>query len=221
MSRDWSFRCAPIKFHLFILTPVAMLSQKKWRLFWGAAAGEAVLFLLGLTGGGWKVFLDLVAVLSKPKNHPYPELMPNLRGLAYSIADGSPVVFGLLFATVLGAALFLIVRSGSYEKSFAYAVMGGLLLNFHAYIQDPALLLLCAAVLIDGSETKAFRLLFQFVLLPVPYLLLLYQRPYSGLFAALMVALLVVALGRRLHRNYSAAESEDRCVRGRLDASLS
>ncbi len=192
------FSLCAIKFHLFILTPVAMLVHKRWRLFWGAAIGEVALFLIGLSGGGWKVFLSLVAVLSKPKNHPYPELMPNLRGLAYSIGGGSTAILVMLFVTVLAAALYLIVRSPSYPQGFAYAVMAGLLINFHAYIQDPSLLLLCAPLLLDGSESKPFRLTYHFLLLPVPYLLLLYQRPWSGLFAALLTALLVMAAWQRL-----------------------
>src|SRR5579885_874061 len=49
------FALCAIKFHLFVFVPIAMLAKKRWRLFWGAVAGEAILWTLGLTGGGWRV----------------------------------------------------------------------------------------------------------------------------------------------------------------------
>jgi hypothetical protein len=85
------------------------------------------------------------------------------------------------------------VKAETYEKAFAYAIMGGLMVGFHAYIQDPSLLLLCAPLLIDGTESKAFRINFQLLLLPVPYLLLLTKAPFSGAFAILMIAQFAIA----------------------------
>jgi hypothetical protein len=136
------FSLCAIKFHLFILTPVAMVAKRRWGIFLGAVAGEIVLFLMGLSGGGWKVFLSLIALLNKPESHSYPELMPNLRGLVYSVAGGSIPLLVFLCAIVLCMALCLIMKAPTYEKGFAYALIAGLLLNFHAYIQDPMLLLL-------------------------------------------------------------------------------
>ena len=198
------FSLCAIKFHLFILTPVAMVAKRRWGIFFGALAGEIVLFLLGLTGGGWKVFLSLVALLNKPENHPYPEVMPNLRGLVYSVAGGSVPLLIFLCIIVLLLTLYLIIKAPTYEKGFAFALIGGLLLNFHAYIQDPMLLLLTSALLLDGTESKVFRLLTQFILLPVPYLLLLYGPPYSGMFALLLIASLIIAIRDRRNASLPA-----------------
>jgi hypothetical protein len=187
------FSLCAIKFHLFILMPVAMVAKKRWRIFWGAVAGEIVLFLLGLTGGGWKVFLTLVDLLRRPENHPYPHVMPNLRGLLKAFGAESLVPLLILFALVLAAAVYLIVKSTSYEEAFAYSLMAGLLVNFHAYIQDPVLLLLAGALLFRQEHSKAFRLSLEFLLLPIVYILLLTDTPLSGAFA--IVLLLVLGIG--------------------------
>ena len=189
------FSLCAIKFHLFVLMPVAMLAKKRWNIFWGAVVGEAILFLLGLAGGGWKVFLTLVALLRRPESHPYPHMMPNLRGMVNAWTGGSPILLAILFAIVLAAALYLIVKSANYEEAFAYCLMAGLLLNFHAYIQDPILLLLAAALLFRQPHSKAFRLTLEFLLLPFAYILLMTDTPFSPTFALCLV--LVLGMGVR------------------------
>lgn len=44
--------------------------------------------------------------------------------------------------------------------------MAGLVINFHAYIQDPMLLLLCAALLFAGEQFPALHTVLQTLLLP-------------------------------------------------------
>ena len=144
--------------------------------------GETILFLVGLAGGGWPVFLSLIALLRRPENHPYPELMPNLRGMVYAFNGGPNTPLLIAIYLLVGAtAAYLVWNARTYEKSFAYALMAGLVINFHAYIQDPMLLLLCCALLFDGEESLAVRSVMQLRLFPVVYLLLLWQPPFSGL----------------------------------------
>ena len=130
-------------------------------MFGGGVAGAVLLFLLGLTGGGWKVFMSLVALLSKPENHPYPELMPNLRGMVHALT-GWPQSTDRAH---VGACR---CRGGGLSDDQGGQLREGLCfrddgraVNFHAYIQDPMLLLLAAAILFDGQESaewsKAIR----------------------------------------------------------------
>lgn len=187
------FALCAIKFHLFILTPVAMLAHKRWRIFWGAVVGEFGLFLLGLTGGGWSVFLSWIALLRNQENHPYPELMPNLRGMVFALTGGpgGTGLMILLSLLVVGVVIFLAIRAESYEKAFAYTLMGGLIVNYHAYIQDPMLLLLVSAILFDGTESRGFRVTMQLLLFPVAYILLMWRPPFSATYTILVL----VALG--------------------------
>jgi hypothetical protein len=193
------FALCAIKFHLFVLTPIAMIAQRRWRILWGGVVGEIALFLLGLTGGGWTVFMSLVRILSKSENHPYPEMMPNLRGMVYSLTGGPGTTAVLaLSLMVVAAVIFLAIRAGSYEKAFAYTLMGGLIVNVHAYVQDPMLLLLAAAVLLDGTESKEFRMTVQLMLFPVVYILLMWQPPYSAAFTIMMLGAFAFAVRDRM-----------------------
>jgi hypothetical protein len=195
------FTLCAIKFHLFIFTPIAMLAQRRFKMFGGGVAGAATLFLLGLTGGGWPVFLSLVALLSKPENHPYPELMPNLRGMVQALTGGpNPTIALTLALAVAATVVFLMFKAGTYEKAFAYAIMGGLLVNYHAYIQDPMLLLMVAAILFDGTESAEFRLTLQFALFPVAYVLLMWAPPYSAAYAIIVLSALGFAVRDRLRQ---------------------
>jgi hypothetical protein len=162
--------------------------------------GEIVLFLLGLTGGGWKVFLSLIALLRQQENHPYPELMPNLRGMVFALTGGpgGTSLMILLWLLVAGVVIFLAIRAESYEKAFAYTLMGGLIVNYHAYIQDPMLLLLVSAILLDGTESRGFRLTMQLLLFPVAYLLLMWQPPFSAAYTILVLLALGFAVRDKL-----------------------
>jgi hypothetical protein len=203
------FALCAIKLHLFVFTPVAMLAQKRWRIFWGAVAGEIALFLIGLVGGGgWKVFQSWVTILSKSENHPYPEMMPNLRGLVYSLTGGGSTVLWLgLSALVAAAVVILAFRASDYEKAFAFCIMGGLMVNVHAYIQDPMMLLLASAILLDGTESKAFGLTLRLALFPVAYVLLLWQPPWSAAFSILVLTAFALAMrDSYLRRPLAAAQ---------------
>ena len=202
------FALCAIKFHLFILTPVAMFAHKRWRIFWGALVGELVLFLLGLTGGGWKVFLSLIALLRKQENHPYPELMPNLRGMVFALTGGpgGAGLMILLSLLVVGVVIFLAIRAESYEKAFAYTLMGGLIVNYHAYIQDPMLLLLVSAILFDGTESRGFRLTMQLLLFPVAYILLMWQAPFSATYTIMVLIALGFAVRDKLRKPSSSLQ---------------
>ncbi len=199
------FALCAIKFHLFILTPFAMIAHRRWRLFAGAATGEVILFLIGLAGGGWPVFLSLIALLRRPESHPYPELMPNLRGMVVAFTGGpNPAVYLTLCALLTAAALYLIWTAKSYEKSLAFAIMAGLVINFHAYIQDPILLLLCASLLFDEETSFALRTVLQILLLPAVYILLLWQAPYSGVYGLLILTAFAIALRDQLQVQFPA-----------------
>lgn len=200
------FSLCAIKFHLFILTPLAMIFHKRWRLFWGAVAGEVVLFLAGLAfGGGWKVFMSLVALLNRQESHPYPELMPNVRGMLFAIFGKDTVGTGvpaLILASllVIGAVVYLAYHSVSYEKAFAWCLLGGMIVNFHSYVQDPLLLLMIAAILFDGTESLALGLTLRAAMFPVVYILLMWQPPYSAAYSLLIVAVLAIAVRDQVWR---------------------
>ena len=196
-ERGWDFAaglilalCA-IKAHLFILVPLAVIFKMKWRILAGGALGTAILAVAGLAGG-WAVQLELLKQLRNPQHSPYPDIMPNLRSLT---GDHHSIYLVAAIAVYLTVA-FLIYRSRSYPAAFGWALVGGVLGSFHAYIQD-CLLLLLAFALLHAELGKVPKALFYVVSLPFIYIALLAGHPYSGIFPAVLLVSLTLEAGSR------------------------
>ena len=172
--------CA-IKAHLFVLIPLAVVFKMKWRILAGGTLGAAILGVAGLPGG-LAAQIELLKQLRNPQHSPYPDLMPNLRSLT---GDHNSLYIVLALLVYLTVA-FLIYRSSSYEAAFGWALVGGVLGSFHAYIQD-CLLLLLAFVLVQSELGKAPKVPFYLVSLPFIYIALLAGHPYSWVFPAVML----------------------------------
>ena len=185
--------CA-IKFHLFLLLPAAVLFQRRWKIFGGGATGGLVVFMIGLGSGGLVVYKELFDLLRNPVNHPLPAIMPNLRGFVYAIAgENTPLLVTLALVTA-AAVCFLAWRAESFEIAFAYCLIGGVLVNFHSYMQDCLLLLFAMALLTDRYESKSVMGLLMVAQLPFPYILLYTGPPYSILFHLLPILTLIAAV---------------------------
>jgi hypothetical protein len=176
--------CA-IKAHLFLPVPLAVILWKRWRILAGGAIGGAALALVSLLGGGLSTQMELVRQLGSPEHSPYPDLMPSLR----SLTGDHHEVFWAAAIAVLGAVFFLMRRAQSYEAAFGWALIGGLLASFHAYMQD-CLLLLLALVLIHAELSKAANVLLTIAVLPFIYIPLAAGYPYSAIFPAVLLACL-------------------------------
>ncbi len=179
--------CA-IKAHLFLPVPLAVILWKRWRILAGGAAGGVVLCLISLAGGVRAQF-ELIRQLGNPEHSPYPDLMPSLR----SLTGDHTGIFWAGTILVLASVVFLMRRAQSYEAAFGWALMGGLLASYHAYIQD-CLLLLLALVLIHQELSKAANVLLTIAVLPFIYIPLAAGYPYSGIFPAVLLACLVSQL---------------------------
>jgi hypothetical protein len=125
IEKDWDLLaglalslCA-VKPHVFILTPLAAIFFKRWRVLLGGAIG-AVLAAISLGSGGIATQLKLFRQLRDPKNSPYPYAMPSMR----SLADDHNEVFLILALLVLAATARLMWRSRSYQTAFGWAPIG-------------------------------------------------------------------------------------------------
>lgn len=178
------------KFHLLALVPVVILAQRRWRMAGGVAFGGCVLLALSFAaaGKGWP--LRYYAVLTDARINPSVELMPNLHslfgmgryGLTLQIAAG----------LVLAVGLFLVARSASdFEGPLALALVAGVLVGFHSYLSDAALLL---PALIIFSAAGYARLPAIALITPVPWFFLHLPRPLPTLTQVLIVALAAAGL---------------------------
>jgi hypothetical protein len=180
--------CA-IKFHLFVLAPVAFAVWRRWRLFWGAAAGIGLLIAWSYLAAGPAWPREYLGMLLNPELHPGPEHMPNLFGSLKTL--GAPAWLQVAAAVVFAAAgVRAIVRSRDFEAAFGVALVGGLLLSFHSYVQDCAILLLAVPLVWRGVSRVPEAALFA-MLTPIPYLLLLMGAPFNAVAPGLMGVVLI------------------------------
>jgi len=194
-ERGWDFAaglilslCA-IKAHLFLPVPLAAILWKRWRILAGGAIGGAGLFLCSLPGAPVSTQLQLVRQLGNPEHSPYPDLMPSLRSLTGDHRE----FFWLAAILVLAGVTVLMRRAQSYEAAFGWALIGGLLASYHAYVQD-CLLLLLALVLVHRELSKPAKVLLQIAVLPFIYIALAAGYPFSWIFPAVLLATLACQL---------------------------
>ena len=113
---------------------------------------------------------DYLAALSNPLFSPERYTLPNLHGAAAALhlAGGAEVAL-----TVLGGVGILVAMvryRAEWQLVFGLALLGGLLMSYHAYVQD-LLLLLLVFVLMAGAAR--WRVWMMALLTPVPCYLLL------------------------------------------------
>ena len=182
-----------IKFHLFLLWPLALLIQRRWRMLLGACATVAVECLLSLWLSGWNGIVEYFQLL-RNKNierlSPSPELMIDVHGMALNFGLDSLVFRGLL----VGAVILLVAAAcwrAPLWQWIAAASAGSLLVPPHVYGYDAGLLLLSIWLAIFMSAVKLTRIAALLICTPIPFLMNLAGTPWA---AATPVALLLFLL---------------------------
>ena len=167
--------CA-IKFHLFLLLPLLMVGQKRWRMLGGFAAGGAALTAVSFVaaGAGWPLqYLQMLRLTIDPQ----PQIMPNFHGLLLGIPYGW--LIELLLGLATAVAVWLISRRSDFEYGLAAALVGGLLISHHAYPQDCTLLLPALLILMARSSDWRLNYLSIALFTPWPYLILTQGDPLN------------------------------------------
>jgi Glycosyltransferase family 87 len=186
--------CA-IKGHLFVLTPLVFLLYRRWSVLAGGAAGGAVLTAISFLTDGPDWPHRYLTLLENPELHPNPSSMPNLRGLVFGIAGAEhPAAYWLLTILVAAAVAWLAWRLQDLEMAFAMSLIAGLLVGYHAYLQDAVLLLLPFAIVIAKSKDKPLRVLMALAILPPIYICLMLGRPYNIAVPLMLIAVLAAAM---------------------------
>jgi len=134
-----------------------------------------------------------LALLSNPELHPGPEHMPTLRGLVYALtgAENSLMLIGL--SAVVVVALIVVARRSDLEFAFAFALIGGLLIGYHAYLQDCMILLLVFVLVLEHSRWPVLRGILAIALTPPIFMCLLSGTPFNA--AVPLTLLLLLTLG--------------------------
>lgn len=186
------------KYHLFILVPLVIVAQRRWRMAAGAGIGGGLALALSFAVAGphwpWRYY-ELVA---HPGINTGLAHMPNLHSLLGMGQLGLTLQF---IATVaLAAGVFLAARrTSSFEQPLALALAAGVLAGYHGYLHDCSLLL-PGIIAFFGVATRHLRLPVIALASPVPWFLLQLPWPMPALTQLLILAfaaagILAVAFG--------------------------
>ncbi len=127
-----------VKFHLFLLVPIALLVQREWRMFVGLCVGGAILFGICF-GAGTHWPWAYIHVISSPVISPGGSGMPNLHGVLAGFPHAGWWELGLGLVVVLGVVAA--GRRNGFELAFTGALLGSFLVSNHAYLHDCAVLI--------------------------------------------------------------------------------
>src|ERR1051326_5983045 len=171
-----------IKFHLFLLWPLVLLLQKRWRMLAGWCGAGGAIAGAGLVLGGVEGSLNYIRLLGNPnldRLNPSAELTISVHGLALNLAGGNLIVrAGLMVAVVV-----LVVygaRNAPLWRTYAMAASGSLLVPPHVYGYDAGLLLLPLWLAIFQSEQRLTRITATVLITPIPFVMSSAGAPGSG-----------------------------------------
>lgn len=187
-----------IKFHLFVLTGLALIVRKEWKVVRGATMGSAILLTLSFAAEGLRWPADLLAMLQRPAVHGGAEIMPNLHGLTASLFHGNPAAEWVIGSLALLAFTVVATRSRDRSTVLSMGIVAGIFLSFHSYVQDTVLFLAAAAMLNSRGVKKVPRVLMALLVTPVPCFMQLLGSPWNMVQPLLLLALLMVVATQTL-----------------------
>ena len=161
------FSLCAMKFHLFLLTPVLILSRRAWTFGRGLLAGGATLTLVSFVAGGWAWPLEMLETSTNPDFTPNAHIMPNLAGVLNGVENA--LAWEMLIGVAIAIAFWFIARSSNFEYALAGSLVGGVLLSHHSYLADCALLIPAALVGLAEGKSPAVRLAGAALLTPITY----------------------------------------------------
>ncbi len=172
-----------IKFHLFLLWPIVLVIQKRWRMLGGACvavAAESLVWLILAGPDGIQRYFGLLRMSDLRHLSPSPELMIDVSGVLANFGIHSLPAQAALSVLAILMTVLACWRAPLW-RMIAAAGSGSLLVAPHVYGYDAALLLigLWLAIFESGSG-RATRVTALIVLMPVPMLLSLAGSPWAA-----------------------------------------
>lgn len=181
------------KYHLVVFLPLVLLSKSRRRTGSGFLIGVFALIGLSFVVAGVDWPEDYVRLLIHSKLDS--DLMhPNLYG-AVSQLSGHLALMVMIVALLVGALLF-VAKTASEETSLAAALLCGLLVTPHIFVQDFTLLLPVCLIVLKCCTSDLSRLPALYLLTPFPYLFELALPPPAGQSITVAMSLILAGLVR-------------------------
>jgi hypothetical protein len=189
-----------IKFHLFLLWPLMLVIQKRWRMLAGACAAVTAELLVSLLLAGPQGMAKYFALLRMDdlrELSPSPDLMINVGGLALNFGLDHLAITAVLTAAAVVLTIAACWRAPLW-RCIAAASAGSLLVAPHVYGYDAGLLLAALWLAVFESGSQAARITATLLLTPVPFLLGLAGSPWAAAAPLALLAFLIsLAAGRQ------------------------
>lgn len=197
-----------IKFHLFLLWPLALLIQRRWRMMFAACTAVVAEALVSLWLVGFHGVADYVRLLSSKtieRLNPSPELTIDVHGLAINAGLNNLGFRALLVGLVIVLVALACWRAPLWQW-VAAASTGSLLVSPHVYGYDAGLLLLSMWLVIFMSTDKRQRIAATLVCTPLPFLMTLAGSPWAATTPVVLLLFLMTLTARtRAHAAPSAS----------------
>ena len=194
-----------IKFNLILLLPLLILVRRKWRLAAGFASGTAALMIISFLAAGWKWPLRYVPFVLSAAGSPGVNVMPNLHGLIFHLK--LPVAVEALGSLAVAAMVYWVIRRSPFSVAVAATLLGSLLVSWHAYFQDCALLVPSLWALVRPANSDTIRICAWILLIPTLYRTGFVQGSGFALATVFVILLVLLTLNAsRRGRQARAAE---------------
>lgn len=193
------------KYNLFLLVPLVLWKTGKRRLGYGFLAGSTILVVMSfiLSGPQWPSAYWHNVV--QGRIHPGMDRAPNLYGLAGLFPFAQFVKWAVLLSVV--AAVWLSTRLG-FEPALASAVAASMFVAPHFLIQDAALLVPVALLVLATPATRITHGFALYLLLPFQYVFE-FALPFPwGLLFAVNVLCFVYSLAWESFRHAGRSNGE-------------
>jgi hypothetical protein len=158
-----------LKFHLFILLPVFLIAQRRWRMLAGAGATTVAILATCFVAAGLDWMPHYVRFVLQEQTNPSVRAMVNLRGLVEGLPHG--LAWEAACAVLVAVGVARIARRTSFTVGLSATLAGSLLTSHHAYAADVLLLLPALLTLAAEVPSIPLRGLCFLLLSPLPFLI--------------------------------------------------
>jgi len=193
-----------LKFHLFLLWPIALILQKRWRTLMGFCLVGVVLVAGSFALVGVAGVMDYLSLLIDPKLTPSTPGVFREVGVA-SILDNAGISWVPLRIAIdlsLTVTALYALRGRNVEWLFIIVPTLALLVAPHALYYDPTMLLFSLWLVISMPGAQALQAMAFVLASPTVFLSPMMERPWPAASGVALLVFLFVAV-RRMARDVS------------------
>jgi len=194
-----------MKFHLFLLWPLVLLVQRRWRMFAGLAVCGLGQGLLTLAIVGWSGLGEYAAFILHLDRYYSPIKNIDLNAILLNAGISSQPFLIVLTALVVGLVLWCSRRTGPLWITFTLATAGSLLIGPHVYTYDGTMLLLPIWCVLSLSRFRVAGLTAATICTPIAAIASSCGPPLAG-FMALALFVFVAGVCLESLRNHDHKE---------------